>query len=67
MSHIESTIAVTDAEVQDHEGRQIFQSPFLSVNVQHVELIAPDEMAVYGLREDGELYPTLAPSSPRRP
>lgn len=36
-------IAVTNAEVQDHQGRPIFKVPFLDVNRDDVEVIAPAE------------------------
>lgn len=36
-------IAVTTAEVKDHESRWIFNTPFLDVNRKHVELISPFE------------------------
>jgi len=34
-------IAVINAEVKDHENIRVFNAPFLDVNREHVELIAP--------------------------
>ena len=34
-------IAVTDAEVWEVVGRQVFTAPFLNVNRDHIEIIAP--------------------------
>lgn len=34
-------IAVANAEVTDHSGREILTVPFLNVNRDHVELIVP--------------------------
>ena len=34
-------IAVTDAEVWEVAGRQIFTAPFINVNRDHIEIIAP--------------------------
>lgn len=36
-------IAVTDAEVTDHEGRALFTSTFVNVHRDHIEVIAPME------------------------
>lgn len=36
-------IAVTDAEVTDHEGRALFSSSFINVHRDHIEVIAPME------------------------
>lgn len=37
--------AVTTAEVTDHTGREILTSPFLNVHREHVEVIAPADVA----------------------
>ena len=34
-------IAVTDAEVWEVVGRQVFTSPFINVNRDHIQIIAP--------------------------
>ena len=34
-------IAVTDAEVWEVTGRQIFTAPFINVSRNHIEIIAP--------------------------
>ena len=34
-------IAVTDAEVWEVVGRQVFTAPFLNVNREHIQIIAP--------------------------
>ena len=34
-------IAVTEAEVWEVVGRQVFTAPFLNVNREHIEIIAP--------------------------
>jgi len=34
-------IAVTDAEVWELEGRQVFAAPFLNVSREHIEVVAP--------------------------
>lgn len=36
-------IAVTDAEVTDHDGRALFSSSFINVHRDHIEVIAPME------------------------
>ena len=34
-------IAVTDAEVWEVVGRQVFTAPFLNVNRDHIQIVAP--------------------------
>ena len=34
-------IAVTDAEVWELEGRQVFTAPFLNVSRAHVQIVTP--------------------------
>ncbi len=34
-------IAVTDAEVWEVVGRQVFTAPFLNVNKEHIQVVAP--------------------------
>lgn len=34
-------IAVTEAEVWDAVGKQIFTAPFIDVNREHIQVIAP--------------------------
>ena len=34
-------IAVTDAEVWELEGRQVFAAPFINVSREHIEVVAP--------------------------
>ena len=34
-------IAVTDAEVWELEGRQVFVAPFINVSREHIEVVAP--------------------------
>lgn len=34
-------IAVTDAEVWELEGRQVFTAPFINVSREHIEVVAP--------------------------
>ena len=41
MSQAKGFIAVTDAEVWEVVGRQVFTAPFLNVNRDHVQIIAP--------------------------
>jgi hypothetical protein len=41
MSEAKGFIAVTDAEVWEIVGRQVFTAPFLNVNRDHIEIIAP--------------------------
>ena len=38
-------IAVVNAQVTDHAGREIMTSPFLNVHREFVEVIAPAELA----------------------
>ncbi len=35
-------IAVTDAEVWELEGRQVFTAPFVNVSREHIEIIVPE-------------------------
>ena len=41
MSEAKGFIAVTDAEVWEVVGRQVFTAPFINVNRDHIEIIAP--------------------------
>jgi len=41
MAEAKGFIAVTDAEVWEIVGRQVFTAPFLNVNRDHIEIIAP--------------------------
>ena len=41
MSEAKGFIAVTDAEVWEIVGRQVFTAPFINVNRDHIEIIAP--------------------------
>ena len=41
MAGAKGFIAVTDAEVWEVVGRQVFTAPFLDVNRDHVQIIAP--------------------------
>jgi hypothetical protein len=41
MSEAKGFIAVTDAEVWEVGGRQVFTAPFINVNRNHIEIIAP--------------------------
>ena len=41
MTEAKSFIAVTDAEVWEIVGRQVFTAPFIDVNRDHVQIIAP--------------------------
>jgi hypothetical protein len=34
-------IALTDAEVWELEGRQVFAAPFINVSREHIEVVAP--------------------------
>jgi hypothetical protein len=34
-------IAVTDAEVWEVVGRQVFTAPFINVNREHIQVLAP--------------------------
>jgi hypothetical protein len=44
MLEAKSFIAVSDAEVLDHENKQIFTTSFLSVNRDHIEIILPTDL-----------------------
>lgn len=41
MGEAKGFIAVTDAEVWEVVGRQVFTAPFLNVNRDHIQIIAP--------------------------
>jgi len=41
MVEAKSFIAVTDAEVWELEGRQVFAAPFINVSREHIEVVAP--------------------------
>lgn len=41
MAEAKGFIAVTDAEVWEIVGRQVFTAPFLNVNRDNIEIIAP--------------------------
>ncbi len=41
MTEAKSFIAVTDAEVWEIVGRQVFSAPFIDVNRDHIQIIAP--------------------------
>ena len=41
MSEAKGFIAVTDAEVWEVVGRQVFTAPFINVNRDQIEIIAP--------------------------
>ena len=41
MAEAKGFIAVTNAEVWEVVGRQVFTAPFLNVNRDHIEIIAP--------------------------
>jgi hypothetical protein len=41
MTEAKSFIAVTDAEVWEIVGRQVFNAPFIDVNRDHIQIIAP--------------------------
>ncbi|HUJ86733.1 MAG TPA: hypothetical protein VLX30_07775 [Burkholderiales bacterium] len=41
MVEAKSFIAVTDAEVWELEGRQVFTAPFINVSREHIEVVAP--------------------------
>ena len=36
-------IAVTQARVLDHGGKELFRTPFLNVSTRHIEVIMPGE------------------------
>ena len=42
VTEAKSFIAVTDAQVTDHSGREILTAPFVNVNRDRVEIIVPD-------------------------
>lgn len=41
MSEAKGFIAVTEAEVWEVIGRQVFTAPFVNVNRDHIQIIAP--------------------------
>jgi hypothetical protein len=41
MAEAKGFIAVTDAEVWEIVGRQVFTAPFINVNRDHIEIITP--------------------------
>ena len=41
MSEAKEFIAVTDAEVWEVVGRQVFTAPFVNVNRDHIQIISP--------------------------
>jgi len=41
MTQAKEFIAVTDAEVWEVVGRQVFTAPFINVNRDHIQIIAP--------------------------
>jgi hypothetical protein len=41
MNEAKDFIAVTDAEVWEVVGRQVFTAPFVNVNRNHIQIIAP--------------------------
>jgi len=41
MTQAKEFIAVTDAEVWEAVGRQVFTAPFINVNRDHIQIIAP--------------------------
>jgi hypothetical protein len=41
MSEAKGFIAVTDAEVWEVVGRQVFTAPFVNVNKDHIHIISP--------------------------
>ena len=42
LTEAKSFIAVTEAQVTDHSGREVLSAPFVNVNRDHVEVIVPD-------------------------
>ena len=41
MTEAKGFIAVTDAEIWEVVGRQVFTAPFIDVNRDHIQIIAP--------------------------
>ena len=41
MVEAKSFIAITDAEVWELEGRQVFAAAFINVSREHIEVVAP--------------------------
>lgn len=44
MLEANSFIAVSNAEIMDHQNNEIFTTSFLNVNRDHIEIIWPDEL-----------------------
>lgn len=42
LTEAKSFIAVTNATVTDHSGREVLSAPFVNVNRDRVEVIVPD-------------------------
>lgn len=42
-------IAVTDAEVWDHDERKVSSSSFMNVNRDHIEIIMPEDSVTQGI------------------
>ena len=42
LTEAKSFIAITDAQVTDHSGREVLGAPFVNVNRDRVEVIVPD-------------------------
>lgn len=42
-------IAVTDAEVWDHDERKVSSSSFMNVNRDHIEIIMPEDAVTQGI------------------
>ena len=43
MVNAKSFIAMTGAEINDHEDRRIMAAPFINVKCDNIEVIVPDE------------------------
>ncbi len=41
MAEAKEFIAVTEAEVWEVVGRQVFTAPFINVNKEHIQIISP--------------------------
>jgi hypothetical protein len=42
-------IAVTDAEIWDHDQRKVASTHFMNINREHIEIIMPEESVINGL------------------
>jgi hypothetical protein len=42
-------IAVTDAEVWDHDQRKVATTKFMNINREHIEIIMPEESVTQGV------------------